>query len=182
MQASKPRRAGHSRRVFFALWPDEPVRRTLAALADSVHAECGGRQVRAANIHLTLVFVGNIAPERVAELERLAGALAAPAFEFAIDSLQYWRHNRVVFAGMSEIPAALGTLVDGLSASLRDAGFTLETRPYRPHITLARNAQRAPSSRVLEPLAWNARDFALIESRPGGASSYETLARWPLAR
>ena len=43
-----------TRRLFLALWPEDTVRRDIAALATEV---AGRRRIRDANLHLTLVFL-----------------------------------------------------------------------------------------------------------------------------
>lgn len=134
------------------------------------------------NIHLTLVFVGSVAAQRVPELKRLAASVVTPAVELTIDDLHYWRHNRIAWAGTRDVPGALAMLVEQLAGRLRQAGFTIDERPYVPHITLVRDARRAPASRMLEPIAWHADDFALVESlRRDNRTVYEILASWPLA-
>ena len=55
-------------RLFFALWPDNEVRRTLDQAGRQLHAACGGRRMRAPNVHLTLVFLGNVEIARLDEL------------------------------------------------------------------------------------------------------------------
>ncbi len=180
--AGSPQPAPGTRRVFFALWPEPPLQRALAALAGALQRECGGRVMRASNIHLTLVFVGNVAAERLPELERLAAPVAAPRFELAIDLVQYWGHNRIAWAGAREVPAGLVALVARLGERLREAGFRIDERPYVPHITLVRDARRAPHPRALDPIAWRATDFALVESvRRDNRTAYQALERWPLA-
>ena len=59
-------------RLFFALWPAPEVRDALAAIARGLQAKCGGRPTRADRIHLTLFFVGQVARERLVELESVA--------------------------------------------------------------------------------------------------------------
>ena len=49
-------------RVFFAIWPDDVAQTKLAGLAEQLRGEslCSGRKTKAENIHLTLVFVGEV--------------------------------------------------------------------------------------------------------------------------
>ena len=166
-------------RVFFALWPDDEVRAALADVAARAHAQCGGRVTASAKIHLTLFFVGTIERERIAELEACAKEVAAAPFELELDVLGHWRHNRIVWAGTRQTPAALAALVDTLTRSLARAGYRGEDRPYAPHVTLVRDARRAPDGLALDVPRWRAADFALVESAAGG-SRYDVLARWPL--
>jgi len=80
-------------RVFFALWPDDGVRDALHREAQVCAPELRRRVMRRENVHLTLVFVGDVAAERLDELGSVAGAIAGHSFELVLDQLGYWRHN-----------------------------------------------------------------------------------------
>lgn len=168
-------------RVFFALWPDDRVRNALHSRAQELHRSCGGRAMRRENLHLTLVFVGDIPVGRLEELRSTAGAVSAAPFELVLDQLGYWRHNRIVWASPLTVPGPLRELVAGLEGGLTQAGFEFDQRPYAPHITLLRDA-RAPRLLPALGVPWSALDFALVQSaRDAYGSRYEVLARWPLA-
>ncbi|HXF65580.1 MAG TPA: RNA 2',3'-cyclic phosphodiesterase [Burkholderiales bacterium] len=171
-----------SARLFFAVWPSPEVQRALGALAAALRRECGGRAVPADNIHLTLAFLGGVERGRLPAIEALAGAVSAPRFDLSVTRVQYWAHNRIVWAGVERCPEALSGLAEALARALAEQGFRLERRPYVPHITLLRDARRAPASGAVPPVAWPVEQFALVESVPhGGARRYEVLRRWALA-
>jgi RNA 2',3'-cyclic 3'-phosphodiesterase len=179
MAATKEDRA----RLFFALWPSESVQARLAALANDARAECGGRAMAQANIHLTLFFVGSTERTRVPALERAAAHARAKPFSLVIDRLGYWRHNHIVWAGATECPPELSTLAATLRDALAAEGVQGEERPYAPHVTLVRDAQRKPAQSRIESCTWPADDFALVESVPAqGGVRYEPRARWRLDR
>jgi 2'-5' RNA ligase len=170
-----------SARLFFAAWPPAAVQETLHGAAQQARRECGGRAVAQRNIHATLAFLGNVPRERLAAIEAVAGGASASRFDLSVDRLQYWRHNRIVWAGVERCPEPMGTLVASLAAGLCAAGFRLDERPYILHITLLRNARRAPVTDTIPPVAWPIADFALIESVVrGGARVYKVMRRWPL--
>lgn len=174
--------AGERARVFFALWPDASVRHALGELAVEARAECGGRATASDKIHLTLVFIGDIARSRVAALQACAAAVEAKPFELELSVLGYWRHNRIVWAGAKRCPAELVALVAALSRKLAGLGIREENRPYVPHVTLVRNARAAPKQTRMTPLAWRARELVLVESLSGaGTSRYDVISRWPVA-
>ncbi len=184
MPAGGPRRLADTAataRVFFALWPGAALRRELHAEAGQLVRECGGRAVAPGNIHLTLVFAGSIERDRVATLASAAAAVRAHRFEFDVDRVGYWRASRVAWAGPSHAPPGLTGLYAQIGAALRQAGIAFDERPYAPHITLVRNARRAPARRAAPALHWVAADFALIESAPvAGRSAYRVVSSWPL--
>jgi len=173
---------GDSARLFFAAWPAPEVQRALGGVAASAQEECGGRAVPSDKIHLTLVFLGNVPRLRLGELEALAATVKAPSFALAVDRLEYWRRNRILWAGVGECPEALRALVAALEQGLLAAGFQCDGRPYVPHVTLLRNARRGPAELRIPPVAWPVADFALVESvRAERSTLYEVLRRWPLA-
>lgn len=149
-------------------------------MAREYSAQCGGRAVRGANIHLTLAFLGAVPASRIAALSTIASGIAAASFTLDLDRTGYWRHNRVVWVGVRQCPLPLRQLAGALAESMRANGFRHETRDYVPHITLLRDARRGPASPMPAPLAWQVSNFVLVRSTPGTASSeYEIIGRWP---
>jgi len=173
-----------SQRVFFAIVPDATARRALAALANEVQRSAGGRAARQENLHLTLAFIGNIAPECVEGLASI-GADAAQAcapFPLCIDRVGSFREARVAWAGMEAAPDELQCLFDRLRFSLGAAGLPTERRAFHPHVTLARRCTRALPGAATGSVAWHVDSIVLMasEAAPGGAR-YRVLAQWPLA-
>jgi 2'-5' RNA ligase len=166
-------------RLFFAAWPPPAVQRALGDIARQAE-ECGGCAVPARNIHLTLIFIGDVPRARVAGLEALGATVVAPRFDLVVDRLEYWRHNRILWAGVKECPQALRVLVERLRQPVAATGFRVEQRPYVPHITLRRDARGAPANTRIR-VDWPVAEFALVESaqRERGRA-YEVLRRWPL--
>lgn len=170
-----------SARVFFALWPDPAVRHALAQLATDARAESDGRAIPADKMHLTLVFVGAVERARIDTLLRCAAELALRPFELELSTLGYWRHNRIVWAGAATCPPALRALVAAFSHKLEGIGIRFDDRPYVPHVTLVRDARKAPQSISVPPLSWHCKELVLVESMAAArASRYDILARWPL--
>ncbi len=173
-----PGNSGQRERLFFALWPDDGVRTRLATAAETVRH---GRRVPTANLHLTLAFLGDC-DERAREAAvRVAGTVVAPMFALTLTRCGTFRRSGVAWLAPEVTPPALQTLVTGLHEELTDAGFGLDRRPFRPHVTVARKA--APQrTRTITPIDWPVSEFCLVVSRlhPDGAH-YERLHRWPLA-
>lgn len=173
--------APQQRRVFFALWPGEAVLERLEQAGREAHRRCGGRRMRRETLHLTLAFVGGVPPQRVAQLESIAGAIQAPAFALALDRLQCVPRRKIVWAGASDIPDALRNLAVDLNSRLKTAGFRAEDRPLAAHVTLLRNARCGDDDPAPCHIAWRVGEFVLVESelQPAGAS-YRIIGRWPL--
>ena len=79
------------------------------------------------------------------------------------------------------MPAALEGLVRALWSELRGCGFKPETRPYRPHVTLARKAGAVTAFELEKGITWDVRAFSLITSDSGKkVPRYRVLKNWPL--
>lgn len=174
---------GEAARLFFALWPSPEVCTALDRVGGKLRAVCGGRQMRRNNIHLTLVFLGNVEIARIDALRAVGGGVAAPPFAMSVNQLGWWRHNRVAWAAPDATPEPLLTLVNQLQDRLRAAGFAFDDRPiYMPHVTLLRNARcEGVEWPAFESLEWTANEFVLVRSvtREEGAT-YEAIGRWTL--
>jgi len=169
-------------RLFFAAWPSPEIQQALGELAQDLKRECGGRAIPAHNIHLTLAFLGEVGRDRVARLEEIAAAISGQRFELNVTGAEYWRHNRIVWAAVEQCPGALQALAAGLEQALAPEGFRFDRRPYVPHITLLRNARRAPATAAIPTIQWRVHHFALVESVPHERGRvYEVLRDWPLS-
>lgn len=169
-----------TRRLFFALWPDEHTRAAIAALArERIHRQA--KQVAADNLHITVAFPGSVTARVQACLEEAAGRLSGAAFELSIDRLGYWPGPRIIWAAPSQTPPELWSLATSLREVLAACGLEPENRPYQAHITLARKAGRALTVTRTAPIPWSIRQFCLVESvsDPAGVR-YRVLRTWPL--
>jgi len=168
-------------RAFFALAPDDAVRESLAQLGRDVARKSRGRAVSPENAHLTLAFLGDIERTRVPSLQRVGDHVPHTGFAVEFDALGAWRASGVAWIAPSQLPPALVTLHSRLADALLAAGFALETRPFRPHVTLARRClQPLPRARC-NPIRWEVNRLLLIgsELRPEGPV-YRELAGWVL--
>ena len=151
-------------------------------MARDVAQQTGGRAVPEANLHATVAFIGAVAHAAIAPLQALGGALPRAPLEVSLDTLGGFAHAQVAWIGAARVPDALTSLHAALSAALAAGGFSVETRPYHVHVTLARRCRR-PLRRasVTPPLAWRVDRLVLFESINAGAGPrYEPLAAWPL--
>lgn len=182
-QAPQPPEAGRRRaRVFFALWPDAGTRGRLAQAAQRLQATCGGRILKPDNIHLTLVFLGDVDRTRLDALRAAAAGATAPRHTLLLDRFGWFRRNRVAWAGPAQMPPALPQLVHRLEQVLRQECFSFDARAFEAHITLARRADCKEVPTLPEPIPWPVSEFVLVESELGErGSTYTIIGRWPLS-
>lgn len=167
-------------RLFFALWPDDATRGALDRAGKRLHQHWGGRPMRADTLHITLAFLGSTPVAQLDALVACADTVQTDPFELILDQAGYWRHNRIGWQGASQTPPQHLELVGALNATLRAAGFAVDTRPHVPHVTLLRNSAGGKVPEC-EPVRWPIRDFVLVASRrEADGMHYEVIRRWPL--
>jgi len=173
------------RRVFFSIPLSETQRVGFVHATRKAVRASGGRPVLPLDLHLTLVFVGAVADQVLplllsagAAVSRAAGVCAC---QLAFDRLEHWARPRIFCAACTCAPAEAVSLVRGLEAALDEHGIPFERRPWKAHITLARNAQAPHIVGPITPLVWTATQFGLFESVPAPAvPRYQALELWPL--
>lgn len=168
-------------RLFFALWPDQEVRAEFAEWSRLLASTVDGRPVKIESLHLTLVFLGDVALDRLDILQAIANKIAVPRFDLAFSAPGHWRHNRIVFAAPEATPQALTDLVATLEQDLRKAGFAFDQRAYVPHMTMMRRARWREFKPEFKRIAWTVNDFALVRSHQPG-SNYEAIGKWQLGQ
>jgi 2'-5' RNA ligase len=153
------------RRLFLALWPDPGLRHLLKERRDAWAWPRSATPVHADKLHVTLHFLGGVPGERLPEL--LAGfAVPFTPFQLELDRAALW-HNGIAVLEPERAPPELLALHARLSDALLALGLQPETRSYRPHVTMARRAGGAPLPPDAAPLLWDARGYALVESKNG---------------
>lgn len=168
-----------TQRLFFALWPDDRVRGQLAAAAH----RCTQHPIAGANLHMTLVFLGNrTAAERQCFSEAVS-TIHCNAFDLALDFFGAWPRRGIRWLGASQIPEELTDLVRQLNQVLPPCGYEPEKRRFVPHITLSRKEKNPRPQTAVEVIRWAVTEFALVESMavPEGVC-YQPVQRWPLQK
>lgn len=164
-----------TRRLFLALWPDDAVRTRLAALARQ-HTR---HPVQAANLHMTLHFLGACTPEQQQCYIKVISGIKFQSFVLKLDYIGAWPRSRIQWLGISETSPALGELVGALAGALTGCDYRPDERRFVPHITLSRQARNPRIRAGLVPVVWPVDAFVLAESlRIDGQVYYRVLERW----
>lgn len=161
------------------------------------------RWTDASKLHLTLRFLGDTAKHQQQALQAGLHTAARTIEPFALHVqglgvFPQWRRMSVLWLAVGGDLSALQALQTQTEQIAQSCGFAPETRPYRPHLTLARvnRSTPAPVLRQLEaelrPLAtaasavlgsWKVTEMVWMQSQlhPSGAQ-YTRLAEFPLGR
>jgi 2'-5' RNA ligase len=164
-------------RVFLALWPDVAARARLAACRDAWHWPQGARLVSDVDLHLTLHFIGALARSRLDALKAGLADVPTAGFSLSMRDGEVWRGGIAVLRANSS-PLALVALHERLGRSLDGLGIDFDTRPFAPHVTLARKARGARPPATTDSVEWAAEGFALIESARVATARYRVVRRF----
>ena len=140
-------------RLFVALNLPETVRTSLSACVRPLQSMGFAlRWMTPAQVHLTLKFLGDVDPERAAELIAALGRACTGARPVTLSLggfgvFPHYDRPRVVWVGVAPEPA-LELLQHRMEQEFAPLGFPTEARAFRPHITLARAGTAASPRRV----------------------------------
>lgn len=158
-------------RVFIALDLPQKTKDNLERSANEFkEMSAGGNFTKKENYHLTLHFLGEVAPSDLIYVQSaMDGVKDMSAPELAVSQFTVLRASDIVCAKLKQ-SQALTALHDELGQRLERHGFKVEHRAYRPHITLIRKKSFSlPFSEVTKSvkvynMPFNATDLILYET------------------
>ena len=134
--------------------------------------------------HVTMAFLGDLPEEAddelASHLDTLAAAHAGPTLRLA-GAGTFGKH--ILWTGVEGIDdeqsASFAALGRTIHVVLRRAGFSLEHRPWRPHLTLARSrgSDARPATALLDAYSgpsWKVAELLAVRSE-GGPSPVHTV-------
>jgi 2'-5' RNA ligase len=180
-------------RTFIAVDLDPAVRKRTIALQETLKKT--GTEVKwvePENLHLSLLFLGEVEDREVVEVCRIVSETAQQhaSFLMSVETAGCFpnpRRPRVLWVGVGEGAQPLCRIHDALEIPLLDLGYRREERKYSPHITLGRVKSDRPTEKLASALAlhagWKGGEFQMRELRvmgskltPGGPE-YTVLSR-----
>ncbi len=191
-------------RSFIAIDLPEDVRREAASVSERLQAGVYGvKWVEPKNLHLTVKFLGGVAPDTLERVKETVGPIAARFSPIEIGlagagSFPPRGRPRVIWLGVHGGLDLLAALAKNIETALEPLGFQPENRPFSPHLTLGRVKQgrgkkRGPEpdpgqlkGRILELAEVEAGEFFIHElvlfksSLSPAGPTYTPLARFPL--
>lgn len=168
--------AQRSQRLFLALWPDDDARQQLTAHVRQWAWPPACAQCLPEDWHLTLHFIGPVYAGRVADVIALAAVPLQP-FTLTLDKPSRWPHGLAVL-GTSQMPTPLRALHECLGVALHGLDLPVDSRPYQPHVTLARRAAEAITPARPKPVVWQVRRYALVVSTGFAGPRYRVIHQY----
>lgn len=124
-------------RLFVAIRFNTEVQKVLVDCIKTLKSNSlSGNFTRTENLHLTLAFIGETNNLNVAK--KCIDSIACSKFEITLNG--FGRFGDLWWIGLDKNPK-LAKLAEELQQKLRDCGFNIPIRPFKPHITIARQVK-----------------------------------------
>jgi 2'-5' RNA ligase len=160
-------------RTFISVELTKPIRDRIVALQDEL-AQTGTdvKWTEPANIHVTLLFLGEVQDEELPAICRLVRETVQDGGSFglsvtSVGCFPNLRRPRIVWVGVGAGTQELIKLHDDLEEPLFHLGFRKEDRKYTPHITLGRVRSDLPTEKLTAALQrqanWHGGDMVVSE-------------------
>ncbi|MEK3733698.1 RNA 2',3'-cyclic phosphodiesterase [Paenibacillus sp. FSL M8-0334] len=174
-------------RLFIAVHLPEEASANIREWAEKLSGQASFRKwVHPADYHVTVQFLGDTPAGRIPEIvQALQTAASAHApFMLGVSNAGVFGTNaspRILWAGLNGDIKALSALHRSVVSSMEAFGYVPESRPYRPHITVARKFEgKFPFMMDLlgsgpNPIQWKVDELTLFRTRLGHSPMYEKL-------
>ncbi|AOE50750.1 RNA 2',3'-cyclic phosphodiesterase [Kangiella sediminilitoris] len=167
-------------RLFFAIDLPQHLKNKLELLQQTNPAFMG-RAVNPHNFHITLQFLGSVAPDTVDEIIEAVSIPGIRPFSTSIERYAYYPKNEVGCVEVSQGNLKLKDLKNHISRCLADAGlhFAKDRHSFRPHVTLFRECQALSEIEQALDLSFTVDHFCLMQSHQNHKGVYyEVIEEW----
>jgi RNA 2',3'-cyclic 3'-phosphodiesterase len=121
---------------------DEQILSKVESIMSSLKSIGGDfKPVERENIHLTLKFLGNVTSSRLSEVKKALTGVRFQPFQLEIKGAGAFpslKRMNVIWIGIGEGWTRVQQIFEQTETILHGQGFSRETRPFSPHITIAR--------------------------------------------
>ena len=129
-------------RLFVALDLPDSVRHAITELIAKLKPKSqGARWIKPENLHITLKFIGHVGNEKLSTIQAALSSIhAAHPVELHLRGMGFFPNEhrpRAFWCGIAASPN-LTELAADLDRALVPLGIEAESRPFTPHLTLAR--------------------------------------------
>jgi RNA 2',3'-cyclic 3'-phosphodiesterase len=142
-------------RLFIAIILNDGIKDYLMTAIEHLKKEASrGNFTHRENLHLTLVFLGELSSEKADAVKSAMNRVSGEPFRLSLSGFGKFKRNGrdIHWAGVDKSEALL-SIQKQLSFELEKSGFQLENREYSPHLTLGREISLMdPSKNIYESL------------------------------
>ena len=170
-----------TRRLFFALWPNDKTRNLIVKELKQFPKPINGQPIQPENLHITLHFIGSVNEDIQACMQKAAATVSAKGFICHLDRYGYFPRSKTLWLGSQDTPVGLTDLHTKLGEALTVCGYSAETRHFTPHISLIKKCTQAAQPEAGFSLDWVIDEFALLESKSDQHRlNYRLIETYPL--
>ena len=188
-------------KLFIAVNFDKETKQRIEEVKEKLKNEAsGGKFSLQENFHLTLVFLGETAEERLPEINDAMEQAVYPegsrfhSFDLSFSNVHFFKRSgkELWYLGIEEKNHAgeklLKELQSRIASELRSRNFLIDKRPYNAHITLGREIKNGPWPFKTESITIKVSRISLMLSeqvrRPDRKNTlvYTELSGYNLAR
>ena len=158
-------------RSFLAFELPPEIKKILSHVSrDMINADLNVRRVKPDNIHLTMVFMGNVPEGHIEPIGETAEKICQEYGPFDIKAkgigvFSSRRNPRVLWIGMEGDLERMSNFRDALQRRLKFFGINQEKRRFKPHLTLGRFRKDARPGAHLEDLLSKYHDLTSPECK-----------------
>ncbi|MET3443478.1 2'-5' RNA ligase [Variovorax paradoxus] len=169
-----------AREFLIGLFPDAAIQAAIKAHCAEWWWPVGHYFPPGHRLHLTLHCVEDRGCAIEDLLREALAEVPGRPLELTLDSSCTWRNDISVVRPAEH--EGLRALHDDIVRAVRRTGLAVPARGWTPHVTIARQTERAARPPCLAPIHWKVREFKLIRSHRGNFFYHEPLASYPMQR
>lgn len=163
-------------RTFIALEIPELIKKEIGQIQKQLsRLDLSFRFVKPENCHLTLAFLGSIAPAQTITSAKIVNQINCHAkpIKLSLGELKAFpnfNRPRVIFISLAGETDKLKDLADQVRRELKKESLWFDEKPFTPHLTLGRVKTRPASALFLakarvKPLSFSAEKVTLFQSQ-----------------
>lgn len=160
-------------RLFIAINFNDEIKAELISAIENLKRICvHGNFTRKENLHQTLVFIGETPQNKLTAIKKIMDDRIVNIdyidrpLSLTLDALGKFKRSGgdIYWVGVKSNPL-IAELYDGLCDDLENAGFNIEKRKYKPHITIGREVivNSEPEFKIRK-LSMNVAKISLMKS------------------
>ena len=140
-------------RCFIAIEIPEPIQNRLVRIQEMLRKQIQKASwVKPGNIHLTLKFLGDIAPDDLGSIGRALEAATNGHHSFSLQiggvgAFPALARPRVIWVGVKAGSERVSSLAQDINSALNNRGFAVDTKKFNPHLTIGRLKEKVNLSR-----------------------------------